>query len=194
MKVRILFALLVMCLGAAAFVFGVRFTVIETTAGNTLRDIVYDGGPIQQVWTGFSGTFSAYVGTLAALFLLGLGAAFSIYLVFLLALKLFAKLVNDAVKTVIYPITQAVNVGKGYAAGASDFAKGGVEAVKDRAGRAAVFGGDVAKAGIGNAVAAKDAAGGFIVAAANNFAGLRTPKQEPIAAAVPLQLGIPDKA
>lgn len=155
-------------IAGAAFAFGVRLTVIETPAARTLRDIVYDGGPAQQIWTGFSATIIAYIGPLMGLLILGCGASCAMYVVFWVALKLLARLAREAAETVVAPIRQAANFGRDLAAGGVDAVKGGLGAVKDGAGRALERGADVAKAGVGGAVAAKEA----LVNVAGNIGGL----------------------
>lgn len=149
-----LFAMALVCAACwAAFWFGARLTVVETPAGKTLRDIIHDGGPVQQIWTGFSATMTAYIGPLLAMLILGCGAAFAMYLVFLLALKLLARLAKEAGQTVIRPIKQALDFGK-------DFATGGYGAAADVAGRARDRGADTV-------VAMKDA----LTSVAGNIAG-----------------------
>ena len=157
MRVWLFVTALAVSVVGAAFAFGVRLTMIDTPAAKTLRDIVYDGGTVQQIWTGFSTTMTAYVGPLIALLILGCGAACAMYLAFLLALKLFARLAEEAVQTVVRPITRAVGLGKEVAAGGVDAVKGGYGVMKDGAGRVRDRGVDVAKAGVDTAVAARDA-------------------------------------
>ncbi len=164
MKVRLIAAAIVVCLGSTAFFFGLRLTVVETPALTTLRDIIYDAGPVQQIWTGFSATVIAYVGPLLALLVIGLVATGAIYLIFLFALKLFAKLAKEAAETVLWPLSKAANFGKDIAVGGVDALKNGVDAVKDGAGRAAGFGADAVKVGVGNVVAVKEAGFGFVAA------------------------------
>jgi hypothetical protein len=157
MQLKIMLSALSISAAAAAYLFGVRLTLIEVPASTTLREIIHDGGPVQQIWTGFSATITAYVGPLLALLILGFGATFFIYLIFRFALKLAAKLANEAVQTVLNPIARAANIGKNLAAGGAGIAK-------DGAGRVA----EAAKAGVGGVAVAKNkmlAMVGFPIAA-----------------------------
>ena len=177
MRFWLLATALSMSIFGAALAFGVRLTMIDTPAAKTLHDIVYDGGPVQQIWSGFSATITAYVGPLVALLVLGWGAAFAMYLVFLFSLKLLARLANEAVQTVVSPVVRAAGFGKDVAAGGVDAVMGGIGIVKDGMGRMRDRGVDVAKNGFDNAVAAKDA----LVNVAGNIGARRpgTSKQAP---------------
>lgn len=118
MRRLILMLCLVLSFPIAHFA-GFRVVLVDTLLGTQLRNLVYDGGSVERLWTDFSGTVVGHAGSILGFAVLAAFGVVCMYLVGLLAISLFSRVVKDARDRLMNPILDALSASRSAAVAAT---------------------------------------------------------------------------